>query len=158
MLGTRPKDELEYIRSDQALQFLSGMPQKPKVPWATLFPEASEKALDILDRMLQFHPSKRISVDDAMAHPYFDSVRSQYTDPDPVLPNGPGGFEFTFEYDEGLSVGDFRRLVVEECASFRAEKALARRLRAEKLAAMGQQPDGQPGASTEGDEEMTGAQ
>lgn len=90
MLGTRPKDELEYIRSDQALQFLAGMPQKPKVPWSTLFPEASEKALDLMDRMLQFHPAKRITVDDAMAHPYFDSVRSQYVDPDPVLPTGPG--------------------------------------------------------------------
>jgi serine/threonine protein kinase len=60
VLGTRPPEELAYIRSDQALQFLSAMPTKPKVPWGTLFPEASEKALDLLDRMLQFHPSKRV--------------------------------------------------------------------------------------------------
>lgn len=39
---------------------------------------------------LCFLPGAQITVDDAMAHPYFDSVRSQYTDPDPVLPLGPG--------------------------------------------------------------------
>jgi serine/threonine protein kinase len=53
VLGTRPADELSYIRSDQALQFLSAMPYKAPVPWSTLFPEASEKALDLLDKMLQ---------------------------------------------------------------------------------------------------------
>jgi hypothetical protein len=48
-------------------------------------------------------------------------------------------------------VAEFRRLVVEECASLRAEKALARRLRAERLAALGQ-ADTPEGAA--GDEEM----
>jgi hypothetical protein len=103
-----------------------------------------------------------------MAHPYFDSVRSQYNDPDPVLPLGPGGFEFSFEYDEALTVADYRRLIVEEAASFRAEKALARRLRAEKLAAMGGVEGGSEGgggpsgdgptvAGNNGDDEMGGA-
>ncbi len=86
VLGTRPADELTYIRSDQALQFLAALPYKKPVEWSHLFPEASEKALDLLHKMLQFHPSKRITVSDAIAHPYFDSVRSQYTDPEPILP------------------------------------------------------------------------
>ena len=59
-----------------------------------MFPEASEKALDLLDKMLQFHPQSRISVQGAMQHSYFDSVRSQYQEQPPVLPLGPGGFEF----------------------------------------------------------------
>lgn len=51
----------------------------------------------VIAAWLQFHPSKRITVDEALAHSYFDSVRSQYTDPEPVLPLGPGGFHFEFE-------------------------------------------------------------
>jgi hypothetical protein len=52
--------------------------------------------------VLQFHPAKRITVEGAMAHQYFDSVRSQYTDPEPALPMGAGGFDFAFETDDSL--------------------------------------------------------
>ena len=109
VLGTRPAEELSYIRSDQALAFLDRIPVKPAVPWATMFPEASEKALDLLDKMLQFHATKRITVQAALDHPYFDSVRSQYTDAEPVLPTGPGAFDFSFEYSDTLDVHDFRK-------------------------------------------------
>jgi len=68
-------DELEYIRSEEALKFLAEQPPHPRKPWAAIFPDASAKAVDLLDRMLQFHPAKRISVEDAIGHPYFDSVR-----------------------------------------------------------------------------------
>ena len=71
-----PADELEYIRSEEALKFLTELPTYPRKPLSTAFPDASPKALDLLDKMLQFHPAKRISVDDAIAHPYFDSVRA----------------------------------------------------------------------------------
>lgn len=135
VLGTRPDDELTYIRSDQALAFLASLPKREQVPWTQLFPDATEKAVDLLDKMLQFHPNKRITVEDAIHHPYFDSVRSQYPDSDPVLP--VGALQFTFEGDDSLTVAHYKRLIVEEVATFRAEKALARRIRAEKVGTNG---------------------
>ena len=137
VLGTRPADELSYIRSDQALQFLASLPPQQPVAWSRMFPDASEKALDLLDKMLQFHPRKRIAVDAALAHSYFDSVRAQYAEPDPVLPVGPGGLDFSFEGDDSLTAAHYKRLIVEETASLRSEKALARKMRAERAAAAG---------------------
>lgn len=64
--------------------------RRPLQAWSTVYPEASEKVLALLDRLLQFHPSKRPSAEDALLDPYFDSVRSQYQDAEPVLPLGPG--------------------------------------------------------------------
>jgi len=41
----------QVCRSDQALDFLARMPYKPKVSWSTLYPDASDKALDLLDKV-----------------------------------------------------------------------------------------------------------
>ena len=60
---------------------------------------------------------------DALAHTYFDSVRSQYATEDPLLPTGPGGLNCAFESAD-LVVKDYLRLILEEGASFRADKEL----------------------------------
>lgn len=46
-------------------------------------------ALDLLDRMLTFNPNKRITVEEALAHPYLE----QYYDPTDEVgwPPVPGG-------------------------------------------------------------------
>ena len=49
-----------------------------------------------------------------------------------MLPVGQGGFEFAFEADDTLDVNGMKRLLVEEAISFRTEKALQRRMRAER--------------------------
>ncbi|KAK6016562.1 hypothetical protein OSTOST_17953, partial [Ostertagia ostertagi] len=65
--------------------FLARLPQRVKQPWATLYPEADPHALDLLDKLLTFNPQKRIDIDQALAHSYFE----QYHDPtDEVLTEG----------------------------------------------------------------------
>lgn len=61
----------------QARNYLKTLPFKPKVPWASLFKTADSNALDLLDKMLTFNPNKRITVEEALAHPYLE----QYYDP-----------------------------------------------------------------------------
>jgi hypothetical protein len=36
VLGSRPRDELSFIRSQQALDFLASLPPRAVVPWKTL--------------------------------------------------------------------------------------------------------------------------
>jgi serine/threonine protein kinase len=53
------------------------LPHKPKQPWQRLYPNADARALDLLEKMLTFNPNKRITIEDALAHPYLE----QYYDP-----------------------------------------------------------------------------
>lgn len=61
----------------KARSYLQSLPFKPKVPWSKLFSTADAKALDLLDKMLTFNPHNRITVEEALAHPYLE----QYYDP-----------------------------------------------------------------------------
>lgn len=39
---------------------------------------ASEEALDLLSKMLEFNPDKRISVEDALGHPFMKNLHVRY--------------------------------------------------------------------------------
>ncbi|RHZ14506.1 hypothetical protein DYB28_012537 [Aphanomyces astaci] len=61
-LGTPTEDELHFAR-----RFMKSQPNKPKIPLDRLFPNVKPNALDLLDKMLVFDPSKRISVEEVDA-------------------------------------------------------------------------------------------
>ena len=89
------------------------MPYKPKIPWTRLYPSADEHALDLLEKMLTFNPHSRITVEDALAHPYLD----QYYDPqDEPVAQEP--FRFEMELDD-LPKERLKQLIYDETGSFR---------------------------------------
>jgi serine/threonine protein kinase len=87
---------------------MRGIGNRPKVPWARVFPAAPPDAIDLLDRMLRFDPEKRISVAEALAHPYL----SVFHDPDDE-PVAEHAFDFEFER-QSLSNGQVKELIRKE--------------------------------------------
>jgi len=95
------------------------MKGKPKVPYGTMFPEASEQALDLLELILVFDPPKRISVTDAYNHPYFSALRSS-EDGRRCLPMA-SNLSFEFEYPPMQRL-ELKQLILHEVDSFRIEQ------------------------------------
>lgn len=93
VLGTPFKEDCDGIKSSRARAYIRSLPRKEKMPWKAMFPSASDLALNLLERLLTFNPMRRISVEEALKHPYLEP----YHDPDDeptVLPIPEGFFDF----------------------------------------------------------------
>lgn len=53
----------------QAVDYIKRLPNKSAVPFATLYPNASPSAVDLLSKMLVFDPRKRISAANVSPQP-----------------------------------------------------------------------------------------
>lgn len=56
----------QLITNEYALQYVSSLPPNQKVPLEMVFPDVPPEALDLIDRMLDLNPNRRISVDEAL--------------------------------------------------------------------------------------------
>ena len=45
-----------------------------RCPFRALFPDASAQAIELMEAMLQFNPAKRITVEQALQHPYLAQI------------------------------------------------------------------------------------
>lgn len=47
-----------------------------------MFPNTPDQALDLLDKMLNMNHLKRLTVDDALRHPFLESMHDPEDEPD----------------------------------------------------------------------------
>lgn len=82
------------------------------MPFARLFSNANPDALDLLDKMLAFDPTSRISVEEALEHRYLH-IWHDASDEPPC----PETFDFHFEVVE--DVPEMRNMILQEVHRFR---------------------------------------
>ncbi len=62
--------QLLFVHNPLAIEIIGSIGHQPPRDFGRLFPSASPLALDLLVRMLQFDPARRITVAEAICHPY----------------------------------------------------------------------------------------
>lgn len=117
VIGSPDDEDIEYIESEKARRYIRcagwarraflvrrlrslprrphvptrSLPCKPCIPFDRIYPNANPLAVDILNKLLLFNPAKRISVDEALAHPYLASLHDPSDEP---LADEPFSFQF----------------------------------------------------------------
>lgn len=112
--GSPTEEDLQCIQNERARGYLINLPRKNKVPYDKLFTNADPLALDLLEKMLTFNPNIRITVEEALCHPYL----KQYYDPeDEPICEAP--FTIEFENDE-LPKEILKKLIFDETLHIRS--------------------------------------
>lgn len=114
VLGTPNMEDYYNIKLKRAREYIRSLPFVKKVPFANLFNSdaVNPLAIDLLENLLVFNPAKRITVDNALNHPYLKI----YHDPndEPISEKIPEDFfDFDKRKDE-LSIEDLKKLLYDE--------------------------------------------
>lgn len=99
-LGTPSEEDIQCVDNASAQNYIRKMPRSKKKPFRQLFPRAQIGALDLLEKMLRFNPAKRISVREALEHPWLRHLGTSRRD---VCSQK---LDFSFERTEKLPHGN----------------------------------------------------
>ena len=75
VIGT-PSNE-DIAASGKASEYINALPKMKGKPLESLFPEADPAAIDLLKKMLQFNPLRRVTAGEALEHEFFRGVRKK---------------------------------------------------------------------------------
>eukprot|EP00457_Paulinella_chromatophora_P004342 gb/GEZN01004354.1/.p1 GENE.gb/GEZN01004354.1/~~gb/GEZN01004354.1/.p1 ORF type:complete len:422 (+),score=58.60 gb/GEZN01004354.1/:39-1304(+) len=113
--GSPSKEDLEDIPTLAARQYIEDLGNIPAPDWKEKFPKATPEAADLLGKMLLFNPKRRITVDQALAHPFFASLIGD------VRPKtAKSKFDFSWE-DVKLTAARIQEIAWSEIVMYRTE-------------------------------------
>jgi len=115
VLGTPSKSDMAFISNDKALEYIKSLEKREKIPFSQIYPDANPLAIDLMEKMLAFNPHKRISVDEALRHPYLAGLHNPRKELDCKVP-----FDFDFEKIE-MTKEVLQDFMWEEIYHFRPE-------------------------------------
>ncbi|KAG0241766.1 kinase-like domain-containing protein [Mortierella sp. GBAus27b] len=115
ILGTPDEATLRRVGSERAQAYIRSLPRMPTIPFQQLYPRATPLAIDLLQKLLNFDPAARITVEQALAHPYLAAYHEEDDEPmhDTV-------FDFSFETTDRIE--DMKKLIAQEVKSYKASK------------------------------------
>jgi len=114
-MGTPSEDDLTFITSERALSFIRKQRGNPASSFETLYGRFDPLAQDLLRKMLVLNPSRRLTIDAALEHPYLASLHC--ADDEPVAES-----LFNFDWEKGaLDEATLQHLMFEEAADYHPE-------------------------------------
>ena len=114
VIGTPTEEEMEFVTDKNGIVYLKSIQPLPKSNLKSRFPGSTDEALDLLDKMLKFNPKNRITVNEALEHPFFKQVRATSKEVQADF-----NLEFEFEKDHSLTIDKLRIYLIQVINSYK---------------------------------------
>ncbi|XP_033219375.1 mitogen-activated protein kinase p38b-like isoform X2 [Belonocnema kinseyi] len=111
LCGTPTEETLNKVTSQEARNYIQSLPPLKKKNFKDVFRGANPLAIELLELMLELDAERRITAEQALAHPYL----AQYADPTDEPTSSP--YDQSFE-DMDLPVEKWKELVYHEVVNF----------------------------------------
>ena len=115
--GRPTSEDIESIQSPFAATMLESLPPSKPRQLADMFPDASEDALDLMRKLLMFNPAKRLSAEEALAHPYVAQFHNEEEEP-----SFDGVIKIPVDDNTKFTVEDYRVRLYSEVVRRRKEQ------------------------------------
>lgn len=76
VIGAPMEEDMEFITDQHAREYLRSFGKINKRNLKERFIGSSDESLDLLNRMIEFNPNKRITIKECFEHPFFKNVRN----------------------------------------------------------------------------------
>jgi mitogen-activated protein kinase 1/3/mitogen-activated protein kinase 6 len=110
LIGTPETEDIQKIPHPRSREKVLRMAKKPAKDFATVFRNANPLALDVLKGLLTFDPDKRITIEQALEHPYLEGLH--FPDDEPTT-TPVSLYDFEFER-QILTMNELKDLMFEE--------------------------------------------
>ncbi|TQD99351.1 hypothetical protein C1H46_015009 [Malus baccata] len=116
VLGSQQEPDLAFIDNTKARKYIKSLPYSRGTHLSRLYPQADPLAIDLLQRMLVFDPTKRISVSEALQHPYMSELYDPRSNPLAQVP-------ISLDIDENMEEPMIREMMWNEMLHYHPEAA-----------------------------------
>lgn len=116
VLGSPSESVIKKIGSDKAQAYVRSLPVKKTVAFTKILPSADPQALDLLTKMLSFDPDDRVSVVEALEHPWLSSYHDVADEPECAKT-----FEKWRQIEELETMEEYRAAIWKEIEEYRHE-------------------------------------
>ncbi|XP_030938721.1 mitogen-activated protein kinase homolog D5 [Quercus robur] len=114
LIGTPTEADLGFL-NENAKRYIRQLPLYRRQSLTEKFPHVHPAAIDLVEKMLTFDPRQRITVENALAHPYLTSLHDISDEPVCMTP-----FSFDFE-QHALTEEQMKELIYREALAFNPE-------------------------------------
>jgi mitogen-activated protein kinase 15 len=79
--GMPSKEDIDSMNSPHCTKIFATIPPTKKVSLDSIFPTAPEDAIDLMKKLLKFNPTDRLTVEEALEHPYVSQFHNIDNEP-----------------------------------------------------------------------------